>query len=103
MKDAGSEDKQIMLDVINSKDLQESCRAGWQDDLCSIKHTCEQGEIGFVKARICHAVTGTEVQGNDSVNKRASHEGDKSGSILERLCRNEWRELDTAWRHEPNV
>lgn len=75
MKDAGSEDKQIMLNVIHSRDLQESCRAGWQDDLCSIKHTCEQGEIGFVKARICHAVTGTEVQGNDRLNKRVSHEG----------------------------
>lgn len=57
MKDLESKDKQIMLDMIKSRDFQERCSERGDGQVrrmiffCSIKHVREQGETGFAKAR----------------------------------------------------
>lgn len=107
MKDLGSKDKQIMLDMIKTGDFQERCSARGDGQVrqmiffCSMKNMHEQDETRFAKARISYVVIAIEEHDNDSLRKHVSHEGDKSGSILERLWRNKWQEFDTVWRNEP--
>lgn len=81
MKDLGNKDKQIMLDIIKSRDLQKRCsergdrQARQMIFFCSRKNMHGQGEIGFAKARISNVVIVIEEHDNDSLSKHVSREG----------------------------
>ncbi|GAB0197235.1 hypothetical protein GRJ2_002188800 [Grus japonensis] len=80
MKDLGSKDKQTMLDMIMSRDLQKRCskrgdgQARQAIVFCSIKNMREQDEIGFAKARISSVVIVIEEDDNDSLSNCVSHD-----------------------------